>query len=154
LKENYYWKLREYHYYAIPRRILIEQFLDDGEEDGPLDYKFWCFHGHPEAIQVDNHSHNINPFYDTNWKKIPMCYRESYNDCEIKEPLNIQEMLRVASALSSDFDFVRVDLYNLQGKIYFGELTFTPLAGRLNFKPDTWNRYLGQKWNFEKPNQT
>lgn len=146
LNENYYWCAHEYHYYEIPRRILIEEFLEDGEVNGPLDYRFWCFKGKPEVIQVDNHLHNINPFYDTAWNKLDMSYRDSFNDFDIKKPVHFQEMLEVASALSYEFDFVRVDLYNLKGKIYFGELTFTPVAGNIVFRPDSWDAYLGQKW--------
>lgn len=148
LKQNYYWGAREYHYYYIPRRILVETFLEDGEQNGPLDYRFWCFEGKPEVIQVDNHAHDINPFYDTNWNKLDMSYREGFKECDIKKPENFDEMLRVAAALSAEFDFVRVDLYNLKGQIYFGELTFTPRAGRIVFKPESWDLYLGEKWNF------
>ena len=57
-------------------------------------------------------------------------------------------MLALASKLSADFDFVRVDLYNCHGEIHFGELTFTPVAGRFCFKPDDWDITLGRKWNF------
>ena len=148
IKENYYWSCCEYQYYKIHRRILVEEFLDDGELDGPLDYRFWCFHGQPEVIQVDNHLHDINPFYDLNWSKLPVSYRDRFRDRDIKKPDNFQEMLAVASELSSDFDFVRVDLYNRSGKICFGELTFTPVAGKFTFKPQSWNALLGRKWNF------
>jgi len=146
LKDNYYWEGREYHYYDIPPRILIEPFLDDGAQDGPLDYRFWCFHGRPEVIQVDDHRHGINPFFDTHWDKLDLCYRQSFRDCNIEKPANLGEMLWVASSLSSDLDFVRVDLYDVRGKVYFGELTFAPAAGRLRFKPESWDRALGQKW--------
>jgi hypothetical protein len=146
LSENFYWVAREYHYYKIPRRILAEHFLDDGVQYGPLDYRFWCFNGKPEVIQVDNHLHNINPFYDREWNKLDMSYRSGFIDCEIARPENFEEMLEVASALSSDFDFVRVDLYNVKGKVYFGEFTFTPVAGNFVFKPSSWDDYLGQKW--------
>lgn len=146
LKENYYWTFGEYHYYHIPRKILVEKFLEDEKIDGPLDYRFFCFHGKPAVIQVDNHAHDINPFYDTNWKKIDLSYRRKFVDCDIDIPDNFQEMLEVATILSSEFDFVRVDLYNIQGKIYFGELTFTPGGGRFVFKPESWDLYLGQKW--------
>lgn len=150
LKENFYWAAREYHYFKIPPRILVEEFLEDGEEDGPLDYRFWCFNGKPEMIQVDNHSHDINPFYNTSWTKLEMCYRQDFNDADIKKPENFQEMLEIAAVLAADFDFVRVDLYNLKGKIYFGELTFTPVAGRFVFKPESWDAYLGKKWEFKQ----
>jgi len=146
LKENYYWVGHEYWYYKIRPRIVVEPFLDDGHSDGPLDYRFWCFGGRPEIIQVDNHSHSINPFYGPGWNKLPVSYRDNAIECDIPEPANLSEMLLVASKLSSSFDFVRVDLFNVNGKIYFGELTFTPAAGLLKFKPESWDTLLGQKW--------
>lgn len=146
LGENYYWCAREYHYYHIPRRVLVEEFLDDGEEDGPLDYRFFCFNGEPAVIQVDNGPHDINPFFDTDWNKLDLRYRENVRERDIPKPTNFDKMIDLARTLSKDFDFVRVDLYNLQGRIYFGELTFTPVAGRLVFKPEAWDRKLGEKW--------
>lgn len=150
LKENFYWTAREYHYYKIPPQIIIEEFLDDGEPQGLQDYKFWCFNGQPDHVQIRNHSHSINPVYDPEWKKLALCNRDGYEDdfkdVEIKKPENFQEMLLMASKLASDFDFVRVDLYNIRGKIYFGELTFIPSAGELKFKPESWDLVLGQKW--------
>lgn len=148
LRTNHYWVAREYQYYRIPRRILIESLLDDGRQDGPLDYRVWCFHGRPELIQVDNHRHDINPFYDTSWNKVSLCYRDGFRDCEIEKPANLFGMLEIAARLSSDFDFVRVDLYNLGGRIYFGELTFTPFAGGAKLKPGSWDRILGTKWRW------
>jgi len=150
LKENYYYTDREYHYFKIKRQVLVEEFIDDGFSDGPLDYRFWCFNGRPEFIQVDNHSHSINPFYNVDWNKLQLSYRDSFTDCDIKQPENLNEMLTVAAKLSSDFDFVRVDLYNVSGKIYFGELTFTPCGGKFKFKPDTWDALLGKKWILNK----
>lgn len=148
LTENYYWVSREYQYYEIPPRILIEKFLDDGCENGPLNYSFWCLNGQPEIVQIDNHLHDINPFYDIEWNKLPVYTRVGIKDCDIKKPDNFQEMLMVASVLSSEFDFVRVDLYNVNGEIFFGELTFTPGAGKFSFKPDAWDVLLGKKWKW------
>lgn len=150
LNENYYWGSREYHYFKIPRLALIERFLDDGAQDGPLDYRFWCFNGRPELVQVDNHTHSINQFYDVEWRKVSIHTRQSFLDLELEtaEPINLKEMLLVAAELSSGFGFVRVDLYNINGAIYFGELTFTPGAGRFKFTPDNWDVVLGKKWGW------
>jgi hypothetical protein len=146
LKDNYYWVGHEYWYYKIKPQIVVEQFLDDGHADGPLDYRFWCFSGRPEIIQVDNHAHSINQFYDPDWNRLLLRYRDGVAEFDIHAPENLSEMLLLASKLSSDFDYVRVDLYNIKGKIYFGELTFTPVAGLLKFKPESWDMILGQKW--------
>jgi hypothetical protein len=146
LNENHYWVAREFHYYRIQPRLLIEEFLDDGAASGPLDYRFWCFEGRPEVIQVDNHAHSINPFYDSSWNKLSLSYRDQFEECDICRPFSLDEMIRVASALAAGFDFVRVDLYNVHQRVYFGELTFTPVAGKLKLRPDSWDVELGRKW--------
>lgn len=146
LRENFYWVSREYHYAAIERQVLVEAYLDDDTPGGPLDYRFWCFHGQPELIQVDNHAHDINPFYDTQWNPLALSYRQRFRACDIPRPPQLDEMLRVAAGLSTGFDFVRVDLYNIRGEVFFGEMTFTPVAGKFRFSPPEWDARLGQKW--------
>jgi hypothetical protein len=147
LKENYYWHSREYQYYKIEPRILIEELIDDGVCLGPLDFRFWCFHGVTELIQVTNHANSIIAFYDAKWSKLNLSHRiGSFQDAQTARPANLSEMLAIAEALARDFDFVRVDLYNARGQIYFGELTFTPRAGIFNFEPKEWDEILGAKW--------
>jgi hypothetical protein len=146
LKTNIYWLAREYHYYFIKPRVMVEEFLRTADGSPPLDYRFWCFAGVPEVIQVDDHAHSINPFYDTRWNHLDMSYRKNFRPATVKRPDNLEEMLSIAGTLSRDFDFVRVDLYNIDGRIYFGEMTFTPVAGRFRFQPDHWDLYLGEKW--------
>jgi hypothetical protein len=141
---------REYHYKAIPPQIVIEELLDDGNTLGPLDYRFWCFAGQPRLVQVDDRVHGINPFYDPEWRKVDLSYREEFRDVDIPRPRELEEMLEIASKLSAGFDFVRVDLYDVHGHIYFGEMTFTPFGGRLRFRPEEWNRKLGDWWRDAK----
>ncbi len=146
LSENYYDADREYHYAAIKPEIIIEEQLDDGNAHGPLNYSFWCFTGKASMIQVDNSKRSINPFYDVNWNKLNLTSRRNLPDCDIERPTNLDEMLTVAHTLAKDFDFVRVDLYNVDGKVYFGELTFTPGSGRFKFLPEEWDFELGRRW--------
>ncbi len=146
MKQNYYWCDNEYQYYDIKPHILIEEFLDDGTQEGPLDYRFWCFHGRTAVIQVDNHLHDINPFYDRQWGKLDLYYRDNFRASDIAKPDNLSDLLETAEKLAADFDFVRVDLYSISGRIYFGEYTFTPVAGRCRLRPDSWDTVLGQKW--------
>jgi hypothetical protein len=148
LLKNYYWDSREYQYYNIKPRIMIEELLDDGKPDGPLDYRFWCFDGKPIVINIDNHGHTLGSYYDTDWNKLQLSSREKFTVMNVEKPENFNEMLIIASLLSANFDFVRVDLYNQHGEIYFGELTFTPGAGLFRFKPDAWDIELGERWNF------
>jgi hypothetical protein len=146
LKSNYYWSCREYQYFHIKPRVLIEEYLKNSDGSGPLDYRFYCFSGVPQVIQVDNHAHDINPFYDTNWNQLDLYYREGASRPAIPRPINLDQMNVIASKLSEDLDFVRVDLYNIDGKIYFGEFTFTPTAGELKLQPDSWDLKLGNQW--------
>jgi hypothetical protein len=146
LAQNFYWEAREYHYYGIKPRLLIEEFIDDGELLGPLDYRCWCFHGKVEAIQPDNHAHTMNAFYTPSWELMGASYRTSSGIREAKRPPNLEKLIAIASKLSGQFDFVRVDLYNVKGRIYFGEFTFTPAAGFHKFDPPEWDTWFGEKW--------
>ena len=131
LNSNYYWACRECQYYHIKPRVMIEEYLRSQDGSGPLDYRFWCFKGVPEVIQVDNHAHDINPFFDTKWNQLDLYYREGASRPPIAKPSNFEQMMLIASQLSAGVDFVRVDLYDINGKIYFGEFTLTPTAGQL-----------------------
>lgn len=146
LRENYYWASLEYSYYGIKPRIIIEEFLDDGDPLGPFDYRTWCFHGKPEAIQVDNHAHSLNAFYTPAWQLTDCTYRSQEGIREVSRPINLEQMVSIASKLSKPFDFVRVDLYNVGGKIYCGELTFSPTGGANKFYPSHWDLWFGEKW--------
>jgi hypothetical protein len=146
LKSNHYWSNREHQYYHIKPRVILEEYLRNRDGSGLLDYRFWCFNGVPEVIQVDNHAHDINPFFDTKWNQLDLYYREGVSRPLVAKPVNLDQMMSIASRLSAPFDFVRVDLYNIDGKIYFGELTFTPVGGGLKLRPEGWDVKLGEKW--------
>jgi hypothetical protein len=147
LKTNYYWSFREYQYLHIKPRIVIEESLRKADGSRLLDYKYFCFDGIPEIIQVDdNYTWDMNPIYDTGWNQIDLFYRDDQTRPEMPKPVNLEEMNRLASHLAEGFDFVRVDLYNVDGHIYFGELTFTPTAGEFVLRPEEWDLRLGQKW--------
>jgi hypothetical protein len=154
LNQNYYWQEREYQYYPIKPLAMIEERLDDGQKDGPLDYRFWCFDGKPVAIQVDDNSHALNAFYTPSWELTGATYRSQKGRREAPRPSNLQEMLLVASALSEPFDFVRIDLYSVHDKLYFGEFTFTPTAGGNKFDPPGWDSYFGEQWIYPLSSST
>lgn len=146
LKTNFYWAWREHQYFYIKPRILIEEYLRNEDGSGPLNYKFWCFAGVPHVIHISNYTHDTHAFYDTEWNQLDLHYREAVSRPSLAKPINFEQMMRIASQLSEGFDFVRVDLYNTEGKVYFGELTFTPMAGELEFRPESWDLKLGMKW--------
>ncbi len=147
LADNYYWGGREAQYYNIPPRIVIEEYLsnDDGAE--LFDYKFCCFNGMPEQIIVRNETHDICPIFDTAWNLLDLEDEEGAVRPQVPKPANLEEMTALAAKLSVGFGFVRVDLYNVNGRVYFGELTFTPAGGILKYNPECWDLMLGEKWN-------
>ena len=137
LKEDYYKIKKEYQYKNVNKKIICEKFICDRNFQ-LLDYKFFCFDGKPLFVKVDFDrftEHKVN-FYDMNWKLLELGERglKKYNK-KISKPNNFEQMVKIAQKLSEDFQFVRVDLYNVDGKIYFGELTFTPASGRHPFEP-------------------
>ena len=138
---------REWAYTGIKKsRVIVEELLEDSNNaDGTIeDYKFFCFNGKPKCVQVDTgrfDGHRQN-YYDMAWKSLGVhC---TYPEGELQPaPQNFDEMKEVVTQLSEDFPFVRVDLYNIQGKIYFGELTFYPSSGYGKFHPDEFDYTLG-----------
>ena len=137
---------REWAYSGVGKtRIIIEQYLEDPQGQGLTDYKFFCFNGEPYCVQVDTgrfDGHRQN-YYDMQWQSIGVhC---TYPEGELQQvPLNFEQMKQVAAQLSEDFPFVRVDLYNVKGQIFFGELTFYPSSGYGKFHPDSFDNQLGR----------
>jgi hypothetical protein len=146
LTVNYYWHAREAQYYTLKPALVIEECLTDSDGSLPLDYKVWCFNGKPEMIQVINFERDSHSFYSPAWKKLDLCYNPKKGTADRPRPDQLETMLDIAGRLSHGFGFVRVDLYNVRGKVYFGELTFTPTAGTMKFQQDEWDRALGGKW--------
>jgi TupA-like ATPgrasp len=147
LASDYYWQAREYQYYGIQPKIVIEEYLTNEDGSPPLDYKLYCFNGRPELILVRNHTHDISPFFDTTWNFLDLSSEVDAVRPWVPRPANLGEMLGLAKKLSAGIGFVRVDFYNVKGRVYFGELTFTPAGGILKFNPDKWDLSLGEKWN-------
>ena len=138
----------EWFYGVEKPRIIIEEFLDVGEGRVPEDYKIFCFDGKPHIIVVHTgrfvgqktHLANI---YDLEWN-----FREGHkinfeNDVPMEKPEQLDELLRYARLLSEDFIHVRVDLYLVKGKVYFGEMTFTNGAGYSKISPPEFDEELG-----------
>lgn len=147
--KNYYRKNKEYPYRNVKPRIIAEQLLDNGTDDDLPDYKFYCFNGSPKYCQVikDRRSCETIDFYDMDWHLMPFVglNPKCKNALERTEkPVALKEMIRICEMLSEGIPFVRVDLYLIQQKVYFGELTFFPGTGMGIFSPEDWNVKLGQ----------
>lgn len=147
LGSNYYWHGREAQYYRIPPRIVIEEYLANDDGTPPFDYKFSCFNGMPEQVMVRNETHDICPIFDTAWNLLDLEDEEGAVRPWVPKPANLDEMTALAAKLSVGFGFVRVDLYNVKGRVYFGEFTFTPAGGIVKYNPECWDLKLGEKWN-------
>lgn len=150
---NFYWISREGQYLHIQPKVMIEECLRGRDGNLPFDYKMWCFNGVPELIQVINYARDSHSFYDTAWKALDLSSSEGKLRPDRSRPDHLQEMVSLAARLSVGFGFVRVDLYNVDGRIYFGELTFTPTAGTMKLKPESWDLELGKKWEMRLENR-
>lgn len=146
-KKNYYVLEREWPYKNVLPRILCEQYIEDNPNSQLSDYKFFCFSGDPKYCQVisDRNSNMTVDFYDMNWNHQPFHEPRNYPFAkeQHEKPLNFETMKQLAKTLSKDIPFVRVDFYNIKGKIYFGEITFYPTSGRGGFTPEEWDGILG-----------
>jgi|SRR5690625_2896849 len=145
---------REWAYYNIQPKIICEQYLDVGENNELVDYKFICFDGKVACVFVNAERNSseglIFDIYNEAFKKLPYKrkgLRESITD--FPKPINYDEMVEIAEILSVDFPHVRVDLYNINGKVYFGEMTFYHASGYVEFEPDEFDFILGNQ--FELP---
>lgn len=146
---------REWPYRNIKPRYIAEELLKMPNESDLIDYKFFCFGGVPRYCQVitNRRTQETIDFYDMEWK-----HQEFYglnpavkpSGKELPKPENFGTMQEIASKLSQDIPFLRVDLYNIDGRIYFGETTFYPASGFGKFTPEYWNRRLGDMISLPK----
>ncbi|RBP33051.1 teichuronopeptide biosynthesis TupA-like protein [Oceanihabitans sediminis] len=156
LKKNYYYSSKEWQYKNIKPCVIAEKLLVNEAGEIPFDYKLHCFHGKVEVIQVDidrytNHKRNL---YDTAWNLLPFTW-SLWKDGEplwnngrdIEKPKNLDEMLQVAEKLSETFRYARIDLYDFEDKVYFGEITFHHGSGLETIYPEAWDYTLGAKIN-------
>jgi hypothetical protein len=137
IKQDYYhYDNKQWAYKDVPRRIIAEQFIKDSSEIeiGLTDYKFFCFDGKADCVMIAKDREKRNPiyyFFDREWHLLRYNYRgeNAPEDFTLPKPDALDTMFLVAETLSKGFSFVRVDLYNSDGKILFGEMTFYPDGG-------------------------
>lgn len=148
LKINYYFKGREWPYKNIKPRIIAEEYLT--EEMGDLkDYKFFCFNGKVEFFKIDFNRfiyHQAN-YYNVDGEILPFGEQVCPPDFnkELDMPYNLKEMIRLAEKLSKNITFVRVDFYEVDKKVFFGEMTFYPASGMGKFLSHEMDYELGKK---------
>ncbi len=137
----------EWGYKNIKPCIIIESFIEENGKP-PVDYKFWCFSGRVEylSLHFDRFEKHATRSFDRDFEPSEFGFELAPYIGKCPRPSNYQEMLQVAESLAGEFDFMRVDLYNVGSKIYFGELTVYPGGGFARFLPPRMDFVLGGKW--------
>jgi len=149
LSTNFYWQNREWPYRFVPRRIIAEEYLEDNEDkDSLIDYKVYCFNGEPRTIQIisDRFSSSgmTNDYYSVEWKNLGIRKGNDRNSEVLMErPKCLNEIIELAEQLSKGYLFVRIDLYYVKQRIYFGEFTLYPASGLKPFKPEEYDFLFG-----------
>lgn len=151
LKSDIYHSYREWPYKNVPRKIIAEKFMSSlniEESAGLTDYKFYCFNGEPKYCQVirDRNTKETIDFYDMNWQHqdfVGLNPNVHNGTNPVPRPMRLKEMIEICRKLSTNIPFLRVDLYDIDGKVYFGEMTFYPASGFGQFRPIEWQNILG-----------
>ncbi|MEH7086682.1 ATP-grasp fold amidoligase family protein [Neobacillus drentensis] len=147
LSRNYYYVHREYPYKNVKPRIICEKYMVDESDTDLKDYKFMCFNGKVKCSFVclnRNSPHGLNiDFYDLYWNIMPFERYYPKSGTTINKPINYDKMIELAEILSKDIPFVRIDFYEVDGKLYFGELTLYPGSGFEEFTPKSFDELLG-----------
>ena len=149
LGQDYYLTCREWPYKDVPRKIVCEKYMTDSRTNDLYDYKFFCFGGAVKCFKVDYDrfiEHHAN-YFDKNGNILPFGEADlpPIYDKNIKMTKNLEKMCELAEKLTARKPFLRADFYDVEGKIYFGELTFYPASGMGKFTDDSWDEWLG-KW--------
>jgi len=148
LKRNYYYEGREWPYKNVKPRIIIENYMRNEKCSELIDYKFFCFNGTPEFILTCSErfsSDNMcETFFDTNWNLMNIREGGHRIDEKIPKPKNLSLMLDYAKKLAADIPFVRIDFYEINNNVYFGEITFFPAGGYEKFEPEEWDYKFGE----------
>jgi hypothetical protein len=149
LKQNFYWRSREWPYKNVKPRIIAEKYMS--ENDGELkDYKFFCFDGKPKYMFIASDRFNDGAetkfdFYDMDFNHLPFTNGHPNSNKPVEKPRGFDEMKVLASKLSKWIPHVRVDFYDVNGNIYFGELTFFHWSGLTPFNPVEWDYRFGKE---------
>ncbi|NLB65700.1 MAG: glycosyltransferase [Lentisphaerae bacterium] len=151
---SHYASSREWTYQGLKPRILAEQLLLDDEGAIPMDYKFHCFGGRAECVQVDLDratAHKRN-FYSLDWELLPFVWTEWWGEEEpkwpngkaVERPGKLAEMIEIAEVLAEGFPLARIDLYYCRGRVFFGEVTFFHGGGFERFEPGEYDLMYGE----------
>lgn len=152
LKYNFYYIGREWPYKNVKPRIIAEKYMEDHIFGELRDYKFFCFDGEPKVmfIATDRAKGKTKfDYFDLNFNHLNIIQHYPNSKEKIEKPKNFDEMIILARKLSKGIKHVRVDFYEVDGKIYFGEMTFYHFSGFQPFIPDKWDKIFGNWLNID-----
>lgn len=148
LKNNYYYQSREWVYKDVKPRIIAERYLEDSKTGELRDYKFFCFDGEVKAMFIATERQKEGEevkfdYFDADFNHLP--FKQEHENAAVipEKPVCFDEMKKLASVLSQGIPEVRVDFYEVDGKVYFGEMTFFHFGGFMPFRPEEWDYTFG-----------
>ena len=148
LKRNFYWYGREWPYKNVKPRIIAEKYMEDDRDKELRDYKFFCFDGKVKLLFIATERSNKNSetkfdFFDTEYNHLNIRNGHPNSDKPVEKPQNFEKMKELSSVLSKGIPHVRVDFYEVNGKVKFGEMTFFHWSGLVPFEPEEWDHKIG-----------
>lgn len=157
LKRNYYPNSREWVYRDIEPQIIIEKYMVDESGYELKDYKFFCFDGKAKVMFMASDrgadDETKFDFFDMEFNHLDFTNGHPNSDKKLKKPDKFEEMIKLAEKISEGFPHERVDLYNINGKLYFGEITFFHWSGLKPFKPEKWDKIFGDWFKLPEGNR-
>lgn len=143
---------RERPYQGLTPRAVVERYLGDGTRP-PSDYKFFVFHGEPAMVVVDQDRFvaHTSTLLHPDWVPLRVTGRFAQAGTLPPRPASYDRMLQIARTLGKDFRFARIDLYDVDGRVYFGEITHNPGGGLVRLRPRAFDRALGELWRHGTP---
>lgn len=148
LRHNYYWGLREWPYKNVRPRIIAEKYMEDSATNELRDYKFYAFRGVAKAMFIASNrqkGETAADYFDMDFKPLQFTWGYPNSKVQPQKPDNFEEMVKIAEKVTKDIPEARVDFYEVNGKTYFGEITFFDGSGMQRFDPDSWDETFG-KW--------
>jgi len=148
LRQDYFIGSREYAYKDIPKKIIAEEYMEDAETQELRDYKFFCFDGEPKALfiasgRLQGEENVTFDFFDMDYNHLPFTNGHPNAKEQPQKPKCFEEMKQLAAKLSKGMPHVRVDFYEVNGHVYFGEFTFSHWGGMQPFDPEKWDYTFG-----------
>ena len=149
LKRNYYQTGREWPYKNVKPRIIAEQYMEDEKTAELRDYKFFCFNGEAKMIFIASDRQTVGEetkfdFFDMEFNHLPFTNGHPNAKVMPEKPVCFDKMRELAEKLSAGIPHLRVDFYEVNGKVYFGELTFSHWSGMMPFDPEEWDYKIGE----------